>query len=62
MNSQVYLQRLRHALAHCDELESTILEIQNKLECRRGQLAETMLQLQLKLEKKEADEVSDKVG
>ncbi len=62
MNSQIYLQRLRHAMAHCDELEATVVEIQTKLESRREVLAETIQQLQQRLEKNEERKETDYEG
>jgi len=52
MTSQVYINRLRTAMAHCDELEEIMVEIQSKIESRREVLAKNIHELQQRLDKK----------
>jgi len=52
MTSQVYINRLRTAMAHCDELEEIMVEIQSKIESRREVLAKNIDELQQRLDKK----------
>lgn len=56
MSSHIYVDRLHSALARCDELEETVIEIQQRIEQRRGRLSEHIRQLQMCLEKKTATE------
>ncbi len=52
MTSQIYINRLRTAMAHCDELEATMVEIQSKIESRREVLAKNIHELQQRLDRK----------
>jgi len=53
MTSQSHINRLNNARSRCDELEATMVEIQQKIERRRELLSGHIKQLQISLEKKQ---------